>query len=110
MPGMRQRSSRSAQTRPDPGQADYTTLNGGTTPDQTTGLIQQVEQEIATAHGLGPDAMVPGFVVAGGGIGTLLGAHVIIRSGGIAAGNYAGIRVESGNPSSVGVGGGSRRF
>ena len=73
-------------------------------------MIRQVEQEIATAHGLDPNAMVPNFVVAGGGIGTLLGSPVIMTSGSSVAGNNAGLRVNGGNPNSVGVGGGVATF
>jgi hypothetical protein len=85
---------------------DFTTLTGGVSPDQARALIRQVEQEIATAHGLDPNAMPPNFVVAGGGIGTLLGAPVIVNKGSSLAGNNAGLRVDGGNPNSVGVGGG----
>jgi hypothetical protein len=84
---------------------DFTTLTGGTSPDQAKSLIHQVEQEIAAAHGLGPNALPPGFVVAGGGIGTLLGAPVIVTGGSTVGGNFSGRRVDGGNPNSVGVGG-----
>jgi hypothetical protein len=89
---------------------DYTTLTDGTSPDQARGLIHQVAQEIATAHGLGPDAMAPGFVVAGGGIGTLQGAPVMVTGGSTVGGNFAGLRVDGGNPNSVGVGGAIATF
>jgi hypothetical protein len=85
---------------------DFTTLTDGVSPDQARALIRQVEQEIATGHGLDPNAIPPNFVVAGGGIGTLLGAPVIVSNGSSIAGNNAGLRVDGGNPNSVGVGGG----
>ena len=87
-----------------------TTPTGGTSPDQARGLIHQVEQEVATAHGPGPNAMAPGFVVAGGGIGTLLGAPVMVTGGSTVGGNFAGLRVDGGNPNSVGVGGAIATF
>jgi hypothetical protein len=85
---------------------DYTALTGGISPDQTLALIHQVEQEIASAHGLGGNDPLSGLVVAGGGIGTLQGASVMVTGGSIVDGNYSGLRVNGGNPNSVGVGGG----
>jgi hypothetical protein len=84
---------------------DFTTLTDGVSPDQARALIRQVEQEIATAHGLDPNSVAPGFVVAGGGIGTLQGAAVMVTGGSTVGGNLSGSRVDGGNPNSVGVGG-----
>jgi hypothetical protein len=84
---------------------DYTTLTGGISPDLARALIHQAEQEIATAHGLDPSSVAPGFVVAGGGIGTLQGAPVMVTGGSAVGGNFSGSRVAGGNPNSVGVGG-----
>jgi predicted outer membrane repeat protein len=48
---------------------------------------------------------VPGFLTAGGGIGTLL-APITIDGGSEVDGNLCGQRIAGGNPQSVGVGGG----
>jgi hypothetical protein len=89
---------------------DFTTLTGGVSPDQATALIHQVEQEIATAHGLDAGSAPSGFVVAGGGIGTLQGAPVMVTGGSTVGGNFSGLRVDGGNPNSVGVGGATATF
>lgn len=93
--------------------SDYQTLTGLTT-DQSETLIHQVEAEIGSAHGTGP--LAPGLVIAGGGIGTLLGAGVTIGGNSRVDENYSGSRLPDstpgGNPNSesVGIGGGVATF
>ena len=89
--------------------SDYQSLTGQT-PEETNALIHQVEAEISSAHGLASAPMAPGFVIAGGGIGTLLGAGVSIGGDSRVEGNNAGVRVAGGNASSVGIGGGVATF
>jgi hypothetical protein len=79
----------------------------GFTPQQSADLIGQVEMEIASAHGVDPNT-IAGRVVAGGGIGTLLGARVQIESGSGVNENYAGLMATTTVP--VGIGGGVVAF
>ncbi|MGE3820215.1 MAG: hypothetical protein AB7I30_12415, partial [Isosphaeraceae bacterium] len=86
---------------------DFTTATGGTSPAALAAEITRLEQEVASsAEGGGSLTDPPGFVVAGGGIGTLLGASITIAGGGQVIGNLAGAQVSGGNPNSIGVGGG----
>jgi fibronectin-binding autotransporter adhesin len=88
----------------------------GMTSQESRALIGQVEAEIASAHGADPGLVPPGLVLAGGGIGTLQGARVVIRGGSHVDGNYAGVRLPSSvpdgtpNSNSVGIGGGIATF
>jgi hypothetical protein len=82
--------------------ADYQTLTGFT-PQESKDLIRQVEAEIASAHGVDP-SVTADHVVAGGGIGTLLGARVQIQGGSRVERNSSGRRFEN-NPEPVGIGG-----
>jgi hypothetical protein len=86
--------------------SDYQSLTG-LTPQQSADLIGQVESEIASAHGVDPST-IAGRVVAGGGIGTLLGARVQIEGGSGVNGNYAGRMATTAVP--VGIGGGVVAF
>ena len=93
--------------------SDYQTLTGLTT-DQSEAMIHQVEAEIGSAHGTGP--LDSGLVIAGGGIGTLLGASVTIGGDSRVDGNYSGFRLSNSTPggtpnsNSVGIGGGVATF
>jgi hypothetical protein len=89
--------------------SDYQSLSGLTT-DQSTALIHQVEAEIGSAHGTDP--LASGLVIAGGGIGPLLGARVTIGGSSRVEGDYSGFRLpnflpgSTPNANSVGIGGG----
>jgi hypothetical protein len=86
--------------------SDYQSLTGFT-PQQSKDMLLQVEAEIAAAHGIDPSA-VAGRVVAGGGIGTLLGARVQITGGSNVDRNLSGGMVTTTVP--VGIGGGVATF
>lgn len=75
----------------------------GLTPEQAADAIQQLETEVAAAHGVDPPT-ITGRLVAGGGIATLLGARVQVLNGSRVDRNYAGGTTDGSIP--VGVGGG----
>jgi hypothetical protein len=80
--------------------------SGGASPAAVTAEITQIEQEVASTASRGGSQGDPsGFVVSGGGVGTLLGAFITV-SGGHVDDNLVGVRVPSGNAHSVGIGGG----
>jgi hypothetical protein len=62
-----------------------------------TAEIARIEQEVGSPSG---------FVVSGGGIGTLLGASITVAGGSHVDDNLSGFQVSSGNPLSIGIGGG----
>ena len=87
---------------------DFTSATGGTSPAALTADIAQLEQEVASAASQGGSLNDPsGFVVSGGGIGTLLGPSITVTGGSHVDGNLSGVRVSAGNPNSIGIGGGS---
>lgn len=86
---------------------DFTTATGGTSPAALAADIAQLEQEVASTTSQGGSLNSPsGFVVSGGGIGTLLGASITVTGGSHVEDNLSGLRVSAGNPSSIGIGGG----
>jgi hypothetical protein len=84
---------------------DLATATGGTDAAALSADIARLDGEVAAAPGtlLGDP---PGPVVAGGGIGTLLGASIAVTGGSHVDGNLAGARVSGGHPNSIGTGGG----
>jgi hypothetical protein len=86
---------------------DFTTATGGTSRAALTADIAQLEQEVSSTASQGGSLNdPPGFVVSGGGIGTLLGASITITGGSHVDNNLSGARVSAGNPNSIGIGGG----
>ena len=86
---------------------DFATATGGMSRADVDAVISQVEQEAASPAAPGGSLGGPsGFVVSGGGIGTLLGASITIAGGSHVDGNLAGFRVPAGNANSIGIGGG----
>jgi hypothetical protein len=86
---------------------DFTTATGGMSPAAVTAVIAQLEHEVAsTAPPNGSMSDPSGFVVSGGGIGTLLGGSISVTGGSHVDGNVSGVRVPQGNPNSIGIGGG----
>jgi hypothetical protein len=86
---------------------DFTTATGGLSPAGVTTVIAQLEQEVASTASQGASLNdPPGFVVSGGGIGTLLGASITVTGGSDVDGNLSGVQVATGNPNSIGIGGG----
>ncbi len=82
---------------------DVTSATGGTTLSALNAEIAQINQDVSpTASTSNPS----GFVVSGGGIGTLLGASITVSGGSHVDDNLSGARVSSGNPNSIGIGGG----
>jgi fibronectin-binding autotransporter adhesin len=85
---------------------DFTTATGGTSPDAFTADITRIEQAAsADTPGVlpGPDSA---FVVSGGGIGTLLGGSITVAGDSHVDDNIAGFKISTGNPDSIGIGGG----
>ena len=81
---------------------DFTTATGGLTPDAVTAEISAVESEVVSTNAEGE----PGFLVSGGGIGTLLGGSITVSGGSHVDDNLSGLQVPSGNSRSIGIGGG----
>ncbi len=78
-----------------------------TTPAALTADKLQLEQEVASTSSQGGLRNGPlGLVVSGGGIGTLLGGSITVTGGSHVNGNLSGVRVPTGNPNSIGIGGG----
>ena len=72
---------------------DFTTATGGTSPAALTADIAQLEQEVAsTASRVGRSTDPSGFVVSGGGIGTLLGASITVTGGSHVDDNLSGLQ------------------
>jgi hypothetical protein len=79
----------------------------GTNAAGVTAVIAQLEQNVQSTVGPGGSFNDPsGFVVSGGGIGTLLGASITVSGNSHVDDNLAGVRVIGGNPNSIGIGGG----
>jgi predicted outer membrane repeat protein len=86
---------------------DFMSATGGTSPAAVAADVAQIEQEVASTASLGGSLEdPPGFVVSGGGIGTLLGGSITVAGGSHVDGNLSGFRVPAGNPNSIGIGGG----
>ena len=84
---------------------DFAAATGGTSATALTAEMAGLEQEASTpAPGASPTDP-PVFVVAGGGIGTLLGASISVTGGSRVDGNMAGARVSGGSPNFTGIGG-----
>ena len=85
----------------------FTTATGGLSRAGLSAEIAQLEQEVAaSASQVGSPSAPAGFVVSGGGIGTLLGASITVSGGSHVDDNLSGVRVSAGNPHSIGIGGG----
>ena len=70
---------------------DFTTATGGTSPAALTADIAQLEQEVASTSSQGGSLNDPsGFVVSGGGIGTLLGGAITVTGGSRVDANLSG--------------------
>jgi fibronectin-binding autotransporter adhesin len=83
------------------------TLGVEFTPAALTAEIAQVGREVAFTNSQGGSVNDPsGFVVSGGGIGTLLGASITVGGGSHVDDNLSGFQVSTGNPHSIGIGGG----
>ena len=64
-----------------------------------TAEIARIEQEVSATAPTGGSLTSPtGFVVSGGGIGTLLGASITVSGGSHVDGNLSGVQVPAGNP------------
>jgi hypothetical protein len=86
---------------------DFTTATGGTSTTMLAAGIAQFEQDATTnaEPGTSPPEP-PGVLVAGGGIGTLLGSTITVAGSSEVDGNFSGATVSGGNPNTVGIGGG----
>ncbi|HWE35449.1 MAG TPA: hypothetical protein VG406_02675 [Isosphaeraceae bacterium] len=86
---------------------DLATATGGTTAAALQAEIAQLEQVAASTAAPGTStADPPGFLVAGGGIGTLVGASISVGGGSHVDGNLAGAPASVGDANYVGIGGG----
>jgi hypothetical protein len=85
---------------------DFTTATGGSNAAAVTADIARLEQNVQATVAPGGSFDPSGFVVSGGGIGTLLGASITVSGGSHVDDNLAGLRVSGGNPNSIGIGGG----
>lgn len=86
---------------------DFTTATGGTSPSAFADEISQIETEVSSTGAAGGSSNgVSGFVVSGGGIGTLLGAPISIAGNSHVDHNLAGLQDPVGNSHTVGIGGG----
>jgi hypothetical protein len=84
---------------------DFEEATGGMTREEAASEIEMIEQDVAYSAGVSP-AEVHGLLVSGGGIGTLLGAPIIVDGGSRVDGNYTAIKLPGSNPNSIGIGGG----
>ena len=86
---------------------DFTTATGGTSAAEVSADLTELQQEATASGKTGSGLTVPpASLVAGGGIGTLLGAPITVGGGSRVVGNFAGARVSGGNPDTIGIGGG----